>query len=234
MKLNTFISLRACLCVCLLSCSFAWGQVSPTTMPDLSAGKKKASACFGCHGVEGISKMPGIPHLAGQEPGYLESALRAYRDGTTRQNATMNAMAKALTDADVANISAYYSLKTRMNNGQSAEQTLETLQRIRPVARVHLQSVNEDTNNSVSLAKSPRSGDSIYQSACSSCHGAGVAGAPKLGDKTAWAPRLNQGKTVVVKHAIEGYKGMPAKGACSNCSDEEVKAAVDYILSYSK
>ncbi len=234
MKSNNFIFLYASLCVSLFACSFAWGQVAPTTMPDVGAGKKKASACFSCHGVEGISKMPGTPHLAGQDSSYLENALQAYRDGTTRKNATMNAMARALTNTDIENISAYYSLKTRMNNGQSAAQTLETLQRIRPVARVHLQSVNEDANNSVTLVDSPRSGDLIYQSACSSCHDAGLVGAPKLGDKVAWEQRLNQGKTIVIKHAIEGYKSMPAKGACGNCSDQEVKAAVDYMLTYLK
>jgi len=65
--------------------------------------------CFACHNADGISKIPGTPHLAGQDRSYLESALRAYRDGQTRQNPTMNALAKPLTDQDIANIAAYYS-----------------------------------------------------------------------------------------------------------------------------
>ena len=65
------------------------------------------------------------------------------------------------------------------------------------------------------------------------CHGAGIAGAPKLGDKAAWAPRIEQGSAVLLEHAIKGFSGkagmMPAKGG-SSASDEEVKAAVEYMV----
>ncbi|MBK4737035.1 c-type cytochrome [Noviherbaspirillum pedocola] len=80
-------------------------------------------------------------------------------------------------------------------------------------------------------------GQKLYASACVACHGAGVAGAPKFGDKTAWADRLKQGKDVLYEHAIKGFQGkngiMPAKGG-SSASDEEVKAAVDYIAAAAK
>jgi cytochrome c5 len=211
--------------------SVVFSQIASTAIPDVGAGKKKATACFACHGVEGISKMPGTPHLAGQEPIYLEGALRAYRDGITRQNAAMNAIAKALSDSDIANISAYYGLQTRMNQGQMVAQTLETLQRIRPVARVNLQASEDSNNHSLASVKPSRSGEAVYQVACASCHASGVAGAPKLADKSVWTGRFSQGKAALVKHAIDGYKAMPAKGACSDCSDEEIKIAVDYMLS---
>jgi len=75
-------------------------------------------------------------------------------------------------------------------------------------------------------------GKKIYDSACVACHGAGVAGAPKLGDKAAWDDRIKQGSNVLYEHAIKGFQGkngmMPPKGG-STASDEEVKAAVDYM-----
>ena len=80
-------------------------------------------------------------------------------------------------------------------------------------------------------------GKKIYDAACAACHGAGVAGAPKVGDKAAWAPRIKQGNDTLYSHAIKGFQGkagmMPAKGG-SSASDDEVKAAVDYMVSSSK
>lgn len=71
-----------------------------------------------------------------------------------------------------------------------------------------------------------------YKNACGFCHDAGVAGAPKLGDKDAWAPRIKQGKDVLYKSAVEGKPGtaMIAKGGFSSLSDVNVKAAVDHML----
>ncbi len=75
-------------------------------------------------------------------------------------------------------------------------------------------------------------GKKLYESACFACHGAGVAGAPKFGDKAAWAPRVKQGNAVLYEHSIKGFQGkagvMPPKGG-SSASDDEIKAAVDYM-----
>lgn len=80
-------------------------------------------------------------------------------------------------------------------------------------------------------------GKSVYGKTCAMCHAAGVAGAPKPGDKAEWAPRIAQGKDTLYKHAIEGYTGskgmMPAKGGAANLTDDEVKAAVDYMADQS-
>ncbi|WP_332875977.1 c-type cytochrome [Massilia sp. S19_KUP03_FR1] len=81
------------------------------------------------------------------------------------------------------------------------------------------------------------SGKVLYNQACALCHGAGIAGAPKFGDKSAWAPRLAQGTAVLYQHAIAGFQGkagmMPPKGG-STAPDADVKAAVDYMLSAAK
>ena len=77
-------------------------------------------------------------------------------------------------------------------------------------------------------------GEKLFGSVCATCHTAGLMGAPKLSDKADWAPRIAQGKDTLYKHAIVGYQGksgvMPARGG-SQASDEEVKAAVDYMVS---
>ncbi len=81
-------------------------------------------------------------------------------------------------------------------------------------------------------------GESIYKKTCALCHAAGVAGAPKPGDKADWAPRIAQGDEVLYKHAIEGFTGakgmMPARGGGASLTDDEVKAAVDYLVAKSK
>ncbi len=80
-------------------------------------------------------------------------------------------------------------------------------------------------------------GKTLYAAACAACHTPGIAGAPALGNKAQWAPRLAQGNPVLYEHAIKGFQGkagvMPAKGG-SSASDEEVKAAVDYMAAAAK
>ncbi|WP_244500504.1 c-type cytochrome [Methyloceanibacter methanicus] len=73
------------------------------------AGQKRAAVCFACHGQNGVSKAPGVPHLAGQDRVYLERSLTAYKGGQVRQDPTMTSMAKPLSDRDIANIAAYFS-----------------------------------------------------------------------------------------------------------------------------
>ena len=77
-------------------------------------------------------------------------------------------------------------------------------------------------------------GASVFNKTCSLCHAAGVAGAPKPGDKADWGPRIAQGKDTLYKHALEGFTGskgmMPPRGGGASLTDEEVKAAVDYMV----
>lgn len=84
----------------------------------------------------------------------------------------------------------------------------------------------------------PAGGEGIYKASCAACHSAGVAGAPKSGDKAAWAPRIAQGKDTLYKHAIGGFQGkggvMPAKGGNTTLSDADVKSAVDYMIALNR
>ena len=90
------------------------------------------------------------------------------------------------------------------------------------------------TTTATATPVSADAGEKLFSSVCATCHTAGLMGAPKLGDKADWAPRIAQGKDTLYKNAIVGYQGkagvMPAKGG-SQASDEEVKAAVDYMVS---
>lgn len=75
---------------------------------DAAAGKAKSATCAGCHGANGISAVPTYPNLHGQKEAYLVKQLKAFKDGS-RKDPTMGAMAKPLSDADMANLAAYYS-----------------------------------------------------------------------------------------------------------------------------
>jgi cytochrome c5 len=81
-------------------------------------------------------------------------------------------------------------------------------------------------------------GEQVFNTACFACHKTGVAGAPKMGDKAAWAPRIAQGMDILKKHAIEGYQGktgiMLPKGGRADLSDADVHAAVEYMVNNSK
>ena len=77
-------------------------------------------------------------------------------------------------------------------------------------------------------------GKSVFNKTCALCHAAGVAGAPKPGDKADWEPRIAQGKDTLYKHAMEGFTGakgmMPPRGGAPTLTDDEMKAAVDYMV----
>lgn len=77
-------------------------------------------------------------------------------------------------------------------------------------------------------------GQKTYESACAMCHMAGIAGAPKTGDKTVWGPRIAQGKEVLYTSAIKGKNLMPPKGGAMGVADADIRAAVDYMVSQAK
>lgn len=87
------------------------------------------------------------------------------------------------------------------------------------------------------VAGNNEAGKTLFNSACTACHTAGIAGAPKVGDKAAWAPRIAQGTNTLYEHAIKGFQGkagvMPPKGG-STAPDADVKAAVDYMVAAAK
>lgn len=121
-----------------------------------------------------------------------------------------------------------------------AQVQAEINERIRPVGRVVLMGSDELAAEAVvAAAPSPvqtvMTGPQVFNAACYLCHAApGVGGAPVVGDAAAWAGRLEQGDAILNDHAINGYQGsagfMPAKGGRVDLSDEEIIAAVQYMV----
>ena len=81
----------------------------------------------------------------------------------------------------------------------------------------------------LSSVVSAADGEAVYNKACVNCHAAGVAGAPKTGDAAAWAPRLEQGMDALVATANAGKGAMPPKGLCADCTDADLKAAIEFM-----
>lgn len=114
----------------------------------------------------------------------------------------------------------------------------ETVERIAPVARVAVAGQDNAALAPPAAASTAAAvdmpGEQVYQQVCTACHGAGVAGAPKTGDKAAWGPRLAQGAETLNKHAIEGFQGkagfMPPKGGRVDLTDQSVINAVEYMV----
>lgn len=121
-----------------------------------------------------------------------------------------------------------------MAMGVSASVEGGIAERIKPVGEVCMAG-SECAAAPVAAAPSgPRSGADVYTTKCFTCHDTGAAGAPKNGDAGAWAARIGKGVDVLYASALNGFNGMPAKGMCMDCSDDEIKAAVDHIVENSK
>jgi len=83
-------------------------------------------------------------------------------------------------------------------------------------------------------AMAERDGATVYNTKCGVCHATGAAGAPKFGDAAAWAPRVAQGMDALLATAQNGKGAMPPKGLCMDCTDAELKAAIQYMVDNSK
>ncbi|MEO8410243.1 MAG: c-type cytochrome [Propionivibrio sp.] len=106
--------------------------------------------------------------------------------------------------------------------------------RIQPVARVEMQQAVAPSAQSAQSDGPPRDGETVYNTICSVCHATGVAGAPKAGDKAAWAPRIANGLEALIKSATVGKGAMPPKGGASDLTDAELAAAVEHLVNLSK
>ncbi len=115
------------------------------------------------------------------------------------------------------------------------QQRAELEERIKPAGQVCME--GDSSCGSASAASSGGSGkpvEEIYNTYCMACHTTGAAGAPKIGDAAAWDERLGKGIEEVYANAINGINGMPPKGTCMSCSDDEINATVDYIVENSQ
>ncbi len=116
-------------------------------------------------------------------------------------------------------------LAASMLNAQETSDD-EIIERIKPVGSVHIAGAAAAS----AAAAGPRSGADIYNTACMACHTAGVLGAPKPNDAAAWAPRMEQGFDTVLQNAINGINAMPPMGTCGDCSNDDIKAAIEFMI----
>lgn len=126
-------------------------------------------------------------------------------------------------------IAIIYPLTNRTFNSaaDAAKGTDESDVRIQPVAKFELAKAE------AAAASGPRDGATIFNSICGACHNTGAAGAPKIDDKAAWAPRLAQGKDALIKSVTNGKNAMPPKGGAT-LSDVEIKNVVEYVMGKAK
>lgn len=113
-------------------------------------------------------------------------------------------------------------------------------ERIAPVAQERVgeepivQAAANSNAEAVETSQDLGPGQQIFTAVCATCHVSGLLQAPRLGNKDDWAPRLEKGIEMLYDHAINGFKNMPARGGRQDLSDDEVKQAVDYLISQSE
>ena len=131
--------------------------------------------------------------------------------------------------------------RVRLDRGALLGNGSSVAERIKPVAQVNVASADAQAERVKNAAAAPprsRDGQQVYQTTCVACHDAGIAGAPKLGDKSQWAKHVAKGRDTLYASALNGVQGstgaMPPKGGNPALSDAEVRAAVDYMVARSK
>ena len=122
-------------------------------------------------------------------------------------------------------------VNARLKAEQEAEKIPSIVQQIAPIGKVTIGAVA----STVPEAQAEEvNGETVYNGACLACHSAGIAGAPVVGNAEQWTARISKGNDTLYANAINGIGGMPAKGGQAGLSDEQVKAAVDFMLQASQ
>lgn len=104
--------------------------------------------------------------------------------------------------------------------------------RIAPIGKVKVAAskINPSSLTATNKDTHTHLGKTLFESKCILCHGNGIAGAPRLGNQTDWALRIKKKFSLLLKHVTTGYRAMPPKGACLECSISDLEAAVNYML----
>lgn len=127
-------------------------------------------------------------------------------------------------------ITLLFALLTSVMSANAADKAMseeDIIELIKPVGRVHL--AGQEVAQAEVKPSGPRTGEQLYASYCTACHSIGVLGAPKKGDGADWSPRLEKGMDAVLAKAIKGFNSMPARGNCADCTDDEIKSAIEYM-----
>jgi len=201
-------------------------------VPTASANPGEAAynkVCFACH-AQGVAGAPKIGDAAAWEPRIAQGKETLYKhslEGFTGQAGMMPPKGGAIdmSDDDVK-AAVDFMVNSVQGGGDAAAPA--------PAAREPAAAAPVTTAVPVAAGK----GKEIYDAVCFACHTPGAAGAPKLGDAAAWAPRIAKGADLLYEHSIKGFMGeagmMPPKGGRPDFADEDIVAAVDYMVESSK
>lgn len=174
---------------------------------DAAAGKAKSASCAACHGPDGNSPTPAFPKIAGQHAGYIAKQLAEYKSGD-RVNATMNGMAAALSEQDMADLAAYFSSQTPTIGTAAADKV--------------------ELGETIYRAGNPASG----VAACAACHGPTGIGNPMANFPSLHGQYADY-TTLQLKHFRAGERandaGAMMRGVAGKMTDAEIEAVAQYI-----
>jgi cytochrome c5 len=234
-----------------------------TTKEATASGSTKArsgeevytASCLACHAA-GIANAPKPDDKAAWEP-RVATGLDALMKTAINGKGAMPARGgnPAVTDEEIKNAILYMTKKAGfdLSSAKKAEpatamaETKKVVEKVMPAA-VATAAVIPSAPSAPTAPVAPKTmdvvattapvdnkkGEEVYNSACFACHQSGVAGSPKLGDKAAWTTRIAAGNDVMYTTALKGKGAMPPKGGNMGLSDDDVKAAVDYMVAKSK
>lgn len=217
------------------------------TLKDVSAPKQSqtgqavyTSTCSACHGT-GVAGSPKF----GDATAWSPRIAQGYDTLLAHALSGLRAMPAKGGNPDLDDVEVARAVVYMANQGgakfKEPEATPTQAPAAEPVAgaaaAVTAASAAAPPTPSAAPAVAADAGKKLYETTCVACHGAGIIGAPKFGDKAAWAARLNQGTATLYEHALKGFQGkagaMPPRGG-SAASDEDVKAAVNYMAAAAK
>jgi cytochrome c5 len=195
-------------------------EPDPVKTGEHSGEQVVAAACGNCHN-EGLNGAPKVGDWAAWKP-RIEKGLQSLYESAITGHGGMPArggMAR-LTDDEVRRAIEYM-----FNAGRQAAPTAATPVAVPAAAAVAAAPAKSDD---------AASGKKLYDASCMACHATGAAGAPKLGDKAAWAARAKAGLDALTASVIKGKGAMPPRGAAASATDAQIRAAIEYMLAQSK
>ncbi len=206
--------------------------------PDRTGAEVVAATCGNCH-TNGTNGAPKIGDRAAwrerAKNGYdkvLQSALRGHAGMPARGGM-----------AELSDVEIKRAVEYMMNSGadapivpaaQAAAPETAAAAPAAAAAHDHASHMADAAPAAAPASAGAAEGKKIYESTCVVCHGAGIAGAPKFGDKAQWAPRVAQGINVLFAHAKNGFNAMPPRGGNASLTDAQLRAAIDYIVAAAK